>query len=255
MSEVERSRGWPGVGRIAGYVSGAALLVGTILYLLDATNALGANNYKFSGVSPVRDEAGYWVAQFAHQHDILWDIIARDTLFPLAFLALIVVALAIRAAVRANRPDTQLMVAFFLVGGTISILNDLIFLGATDYWRVTGWSQLAPSNMVAAGRSEQTIESLTRWPEAAGFVVLAAALVCLGNLCRSEAALPARLALVAYGEAALLVGIALAGIMQTGTPYDVFSLVTGALVGPLLAFWLGHHLGARGAEGTAPAMT
>jgi membrane protein DedA with SNARE-associated domain len=32
--------------------------------------------------------------------------------------------------------------------------------------------------------------------------------------------------------------------MHADTPYDVFSLVTGALVGPLLAFWLGHHLGA-----------
>jgi hypothetical protein len=258
MNEVEPNRGWPGVGRVAGYVSAGALLVGTILYLLDATNALGANNYTFSGGSPIRDEAGYWVAQFAHQHHVLWDIIARDTLFPVAFMALIVVALAVRAVVRTDRPDAQLMVAFFLVGGTISILSDLIFLGATDYWRVTGWSNLAPTNMVAAGRSEQAIESLTRWPEAAGFVVLAAALVCLGNLCRSEATLPARLGLLAYGEAALLVGIALAGIIQTGTPYDVFSLVTGAIVGPLLAFWLGHHLGAARAEraaGPTPAVT
>jgi hypothetical protein len=258
MSEPEPSRGWPGVGRTAGYVSAGALLVGTILYLLDATNALGANDYRPAGVSQVQDEAGYWVAQFAHQHHVLWDIIARDTLFPLAFVALIVVSLAVRAVVDAERPAAQLMVAFFLVGGTISILNDLIFLGATDYWRVTGWSQLAPSSMVSAGRSEQAIESLTRWPEAAGFVVLAAALVCLGRLCRSEAALPERLALVAYGEAALLVGIALAGIMQTGTPYDVFSLVTGALVGPVLAFWLGRHLGAAGmqrAPGAAAAAT
>src|SRR5436305_2282860 len=245
LNGAEPTRGWPGVGRVAGYLSAGALLLGTILYLLDATNALGANGYSPAGRSPVQDEAGYWVAQFAHQHDILWDIIARDTLFPLAFLALIVVALAIRAAVRANRPDTQLMVAFFLVGGTISILNDLIFLGATDYWRVTGWSHVPATTMVATGRAEETIESLTRWPEAAGFVVLAAALVCLGKLCRSESAMPDRLGLLAYGEAALLVGIAVAGIMQTGTPYDMLSLVTGAVVGPVLAFWLGRHLGAR----------
>ena len=44
MDEVEPNRGWPGVGRVAGYVSARALLVATILYLLDATNALGANN-------------------------------------------------------------------------------------------------------------------------------------------------------------------------------------------------------------------
>jgi hypothetical protein len=236
------------VGRTAGYVSAGALLLGTILYLLDATNALGVSSYKPSGLPPVQDEASFWVAEFAHKHHILWDIIARDTLFPLAFMALIVLSLAVRATVAADRPATQLMLAFFLVGGVISIINDLIFLGATDYWRLTGWSHLAPPNMVAAGRSENAIEALTRWPEAAGFVILAGALVCLGKLCRSEAALPERLALVAYGEAALLVGIALAGVMQTGTPYDIFSLATGALVGPLLAFWLGHHLGAGGVQ-------
>jgi hypothetical protein len=258
MSEVEPSRGWPGVGRVAGYVSAGALLLGTILFLLDATDALGANNYTPGGLSQIQDEAGYWVAQFAHQRDILWDIILRDTLFPLAFMALIVLSLAVRAVVDARRPATQLMVAFFLVGGTISILNDLIFLGATDYWRVTGWSTVVPTKMVAIGRSEEAIESLTRWPEAAGFVILAGALVCLGKLCRSEAALPSRLAIVAYVEAALLVGIALAGVMETDTPYNVFSLLTGALIGPLLAFWLGHHLGAGRAEraaGPAPAVT
>jgi hypothetical protein len=251
MKAVEPSRGWPGVGRVAGYVSAGALLVGTIFYLLDATDALGTNSYTPTGSSQLQNEAGYWVAQFAHQRHILWDIVTRDTLFPLAFMALIVLSLAVRAVVEMARPATQLMVAFFLVGGTISILNDLIFLGASDYWRVTGWSHLAPTNMVAAGRSEQAIESLTRWPEAAGFVVLAGALVCLGKLCRSEAALPVRLAVVAYVEAALLVGIALAGVMQADTTYDVFSLATGALVGPLLAFWLGHHLGAAGVERAA----
>jgi hypothetical protein len=244
-NEPGRSAGWAGVGRFAGYLAGGALLLGTILYLLDASNALGANNDK-EGAPSTLTEAHFWVAQFAHQHHILWDIIARDTLFPVAFMALIVLSLAVRAFVPAQLPNGQLMVAFFVVGGVISILNDLLYLGATDYWRLTGWSQVPAVSMVAAGRSEQAIEALTRWPEAAGFVVLAAALVCLGNLCRSQAALPGRLAVGLYAEAALLVGVALAGVMQTGTPYDVFSLLTGALVGPLVAFWLGYDLGTAG---------
>jgi hypothetical protein len=235
---------WGGVGRFAGYLAAGALLVGTILFLLDATNALGVNNFKPVGPPSTLNEQNYWVAEFAHQHQILWDIIARDTLFPLAFVALIVLSLAVRAFVPAQLPNGQLVVAFFLVGGMISILNDLVFLGATDYWRLTGWSRVPAVSMVAAGRSEQAIVASTRWLEPGGFVVLAAALVCLGNLCRSEAALPRRLALPVYTEAALLVGIALAGVIQTGgTAYNILSLVTGALVGPLVAFWLGHHLG------------
>lgn len=251
----DRSQGWAGVGRAAGYLAGGALLVATILYLLDATNALGVNNYKPMGAPSVQNEAHFWVAQFAHQHHILWDIIARDTLFPLAFMALIVLALAVRALIPAQLPSGQLMVAFFIVGGVISALNDLLYLGATDYWRQTGWSQVPAVSMVAVGRSEQAIEAVTRWVEPAGFVVLAGALVCLGNLCRSEAALPGRLAFPVYAEAALLVGVALAAVLETGTPYDIFSLLTGALAGPVVAIWLGHHIGAtrRIAPGRPPA--
>jgi hypothetical protein len=231
------------------------LLIGTILYLLDASHALGANNYKHTGPASTRSDAQYWVAESAYRHHILWDIIARDTPFPVAFVALIVLALAVRAFVPAQLPNGQLMVAFFIVGGVISILNDLLYLSATDYWRLTGWSHVPPFRMVAAGWSEQAIVALTRWPEGAGFVVLAAALVCLGNLCRSQAAFSRRLATAIYTEAALLVGIAVAGVsLQTPTVYNVLSLITGALVGPLVAVWLGHHLGAIGRrQPTRPA--
>jgi hypothetical protein len=243
MNATETSASWRRIGRIAGYLSGAGFLIGTILYLLDATNVLGVNDYHSSGAPTVQNEANYWVSQFAHQHSILWDIIARDTIFPLAFMALFVLALAVRAVVPAGSPTVQLMVGFFLIGSVIAALADLLYLGATDYWRLTGWDGIPDTSIVAVGRSEQAIESLTRWPEAAGFFALAAALICLGNLCRSEAALPARLATVVYVEAALLVGIALAGIMQTDTAYSVFSLATGALIGPAVTLSLGWHLG------------
>lgn len=250
------SAGWAGIGRFAGYFAGGALLLGTVLYLLDSTNALGANNFKQIGPTSTRTEAAYWVAEFAYRHHILWDIIIRDTLFSLAFVALIVLSLAVRAFVPAQLPNGQLMVAFFLVGGVISILNDLFYLSATDYWRLTGWSHVPAVSMLAAGRSEEAIVALTRWPEAAGFIVLAAALVCLGNLCRSQVALPDRLALAVYIEAGLLVGVAVTGVsLQTPTAYNIFSLVTGAIVGPLVAVWLGHHLGRTGRTQRTPQPT
>lgn len=244
MNEAGARESWRAVGRAAGYIAGGAFLVGTVLYLLDATNALGVTNYQpTTRLTPVQNQANFWVADFAHQHHILWDIIGRDTLFPLAFVALVVLSLAVRAFVPADRPTGQLMVLFFLVGGVFAAVSDLLYLGATDYWRLTGWSDVPPVSMIAAGRSVEGINALTRWTEVAGFVVLAAGLVCLGNLCRSETALPALLAPLVYIEAALIVGTALAETMEAGTPQDVFSLLTGALVGPLVAIWLGHHLG------------
>jgi hypothetical protein len=215
-----------------------------VLFLLDALDALGASpDYHATPAGPMQDEANFWVAYFAHQHHILWDIIARDSLFPLAFVSLIVLTLAVGNLVGYERPEAQLMVMFFVVGGILSALADLIYLGGTEYWRVTGWSTEPPARMVAVGRSSTAVDALTRWPEAAGFLVLAAGLVCLGRLARSRAQLPSRLAWLVNVEALLLVGIAIAGVMQSDTAYNIFSLLTGALIGPAVGLWLGRHLG------------
>jgi len=192
-----------------------------------------------------QDEADFWVRFFAHQHHILWDIMARDTLFPLAFLTLIVLGLAARAVAAPGRPEADIMVAFFVAGGVIGALNDLIYLGEAEWWRITGWEANPPVRMLAIGRATEAVDRLTIWPEAAGFAVLAAALVCLGRLCRRSSELPSRLGLAAYVEALLLVGISVAGVLHQDTPYDISSLLTGALFGPLVAVWLGRSL-ARG---------
>lgn len=236
-------RAWRRVARASGYIAATSLLAGTVLFLLDALNALGAGPDFHDTGRPLQDEANFWVALFAHQHHILWDVILRDTLFPLAFVTLIVLMLAMRALAPTARPAGQLLVGFFLVGGVVSALSDLIYLGNTDFWRVTGWNPRPAARMVAVGRDTEAVNALTRWPEAAGFVVLAAGLLCLGLLCRRHASLPSTLGFAAFLEALLLVGIAIAGVAESDPAYNIFSLLTGALVGPLVAGWLGWHLG------------
>jgi hypothetical protein len=244
MSDVDRS--WSRVGQIAGYVAAAGFVAGTVLYLLDATDALGAGpSYRATAAGPLQDEANFWVAYFAHQHDILWDVVARDTIFPVAFMALIVLSLAIRHVVGPERPAAQMMTTFFVVGSVLSILSDLIYLSAGEYWRVTGWSAGPPAKMVAVGRSSGSLEALNRWPEAAGFIALAAALVCLGALCRSGPQLPSAVGVLACLEALLLIGAALGSILHSDTAYDVFSLLTGAVIGPAVAAWIAWRLGRR----------
>jgi hypothetical protein len=239
-------RAWCRVGRTSGYVVAAATFVATVLYLLDATGAIGSDpDYHATGAGPLQDEASFWVALFAHRHHVLWDVIARDTLYPVAFVALAVLALAVRALVGADDPRAQLLMLFFAVGGVVSALSDLIYLGNVEWWRITGWSASQPEQMVAIGRSTETISKLTVWLEAAGFVVLAAGLLALGRLCRSRVELPSRLALLAEVEALLLLGVAVAGVEHADTAYDVFALLTGALVGPAVGLWLAATFGRR----------
>jgi hypothetical protein len=237
---------WARLGRISGYIAGACFLAGTVLFLLDATHVLAAETpFHQTAAGPLHDEANWWVAYFARQHHVLWDVITRDTLFPVAFVALMVVALAIRRTVQDDRPEAQLLTAFVIAGGLLSALSDLLYLSATDYWRMTGWTAEPATRMVSIGRSSQAIESLTRWPEAAGFVVLAAGLVCMGRLAgrATGGAVSRRLAPVVYLEAFLLLGIAVAGVAESDTAYNIFSLLTGAVVGPVVAVWLGVGLG------------
>src|SRR5437016_4968389 len=185
-------RSWFRVGRDAGYIAGVGFLVTTVLYLLDAANILGLEaTFRRTSAGATQDEANFWAAQFAHMHRILWDVIARDTIGPLAWVALIVLGLAIRRIAGANRPGTQLMALFLLVGGVLQITNSLLYLGDVEFWRITGWSgHPNPVAMVAVGRASVAIGNLTLWPEAFGYLVLAAGLVCLGRLCRSSDELP-----------------------------------------------------------------
>ncbi len=250
-------RAWARLGRFAGYTAGFCLLAGTLLFLLDATHVLAAEpRYQATEAGPLRDEANWWLAYFARQHRILWDVIARDTLLCIAFLALMVVALAVRRLVRGDRPEAQLLTTFMAVGGVLAIVNALLYLGATNYWRMTDWSSDTPIKLVAVGRSSAAVEALTQWPEAAGFVVLAAALACLGGLAgpATGGAVPVRIAPIVYLEAMLLLAIAIAGVAHADTAYDVLSLVTGAVVGPIVAGWLGIALGKTAVEGPATTL-
>jgi hypothetical protein len=237
-------REWAATGRVAAWIAAVGLFVGTVLYLVDSIGLIGSTpRYHATSAGHLRDEARFWSAMFAHRRDILWDIWARDLIFPIAFGALIVVSLAVRYLAGRQRPEADLMTTFILIGGTISALSDLLFLGSTEYWRTSGWTATPAALMVSVGRDTQTIDSLVRWPEAGGFVALAVGITYLGRLCRREVRLPNGLGLLSYLEAACLAGIALAGLSHLDTPYDIFSLVAGAVIGPALAIWLASMIG------------
>jgi hypothetical protein len=238
---------WARIGRNAGYVAGVAFLLGTVLFLLDALDALGDSpEYSVTGAGPLRDEANFWVAVFAHQRNIVWDIIARDTILPLAFIALIVLGLAIRHLAGPERPDGHLMVTFLAVGGIFAIVADLTYLGAAEFWRIRGWRANPPEIMVAVGRVTEGIDSLTRWPEAAGFAILAVGTLYLARLCRTTDALPRWAAPVAVVTAALLLLIAIAGVSRWDSTYEILSLALGVVLAPILTIGLGRHLALLG---------
>lgn len=128
----QREPEWSRTGRAAAYTAGSALLAGTVLFLLDASGLLGSGPaYRQTAAGPLADQAPFFAAYFAHHHRIVWDIIARDTILPIAYLALIAVALAVQNRTGPRHPAGQFLVASFIVGGTLSILADVTFLAAS----------------------------------------------------------------------------------------------------------------------------
>lgn len=87
---------WGGISGPAGMVVGFGVFGQTVLFLADASGLLGEGpTYMETSAGQARDLADYYVAYFEHRHTILWDIAVRDTPGPIAFLALMVLAVAL----------------------------------------------------------------------------------------------------------------------------------------------------------------
>jgi hypothetical protein len=243
----QTDRAWGRTGRIAGYIAGIGVLVMTVLFMLDELDVLDRSpDYIRTSAGSLRDEATFWAAVFAHQHRVLWDVIVRDLVGSAALVALIVVGLAVRRRTASDRPEPQLMVAMLTVGGLLSIVANLLYLGNVEFWRVAGGGGVsAPVSMVAVGRATTAIDNLTTWPEAFGYVALAGGIVCLGRVARREGALPHRLGTLAYVTAAALAGLAVAELTWSDVPRQVLSVAVGVVLAPWLCLWLGRRLGQR----------
>jgi hypothetical protein len=233
---------WNGIGRNAGYLAGGAFFLTTLLFLLDRADLLAPSPpFQETGAGRLQDLANYFVAFFAHQHQILWDIALRDTLGPISGVSLIVLVLAIANLVGWRGASVQLMVLFGSLGAVLTAISSLTFLAEIHYWRATGWSADPAANMVAVGRVSEAIDALTLYPEVAGLAALAVGLFYLGRLCRTRDELPTRLSFLVYAESLALLGAAVAEIAQLNAAYDALALVTGVLIAPVIAIWLGGN--------------
>jgi hypothetical protein len=238
-------RAWGRTARVAGATAAASLLVGTVLYLLDATDALAPTpQFRATAAGVESDVARWYAAFFARQHEILWSIALRDVLGPVAFIALTVLALAVLRLVSPARPVAVLLVVFFAVGGLLHMVSDLLYLGEISYWRQTGWSATPPVPMVITGRASEALDFATVYLEAFSYLVLACGMCCLAWLCRTHGGLRRWLGALAYAEAIGLVVLIVGIVLQADVLFQVAGLATGVVFGPAFAFLLGRRAAA-----------
>lgn len=245
---------WGRVAPAAGYICGVSLLLATLLFLGDATGWLAEPvGYRTTSAGPESDLATWYAAHFERQHEILWSVVVRDVLFPLSFLALMVLALATSSLVGWHLPSAQLAALLFVVGGLLHIVNDLVFLGQVEYWRYDGWRADPAGPMVAVGQAAGAIGAAVTYVELASYLVLGAALLCWGSLYRTRPELPGWLGGLVYAEAAGMVVLVLGQLLGSDLLFQLGGATTGIVVGPLVAVLLGRHIGRVAAPRTTAA--
>jgi hypothetical protein len=241
---------WFAIGRWAGIAAGVALLVASLLQAAADQGWIGTEPaFRETDAGPLVDVATFYADSFAFEHDVIWSLAIRDTLFPIAFMAIIVVGMAIRRIVGAHRADAQLLATTLLVGGLISLMNPLIYLSVTTWWRETGWSADPPENMVAVGRAAEAIIKLTRYFQTFGALLLAIGLLLLWRVIRSTHILPSGIAFVSLVLGGGLAIAAVASVFDVWWLWDIGTGAFGVILGPLLLVWLGTALWDARSEG------
>jgi hypothetical protein len=123
-----------------------------------------------------------------------------------------------------------------LLAGTIAAAALFLYLSLLGVWRFTGFTAEPPADMIASGRSAETVADLSSYLATAASVTLAAALVGVA------AELSVRLRILALALAAVAVVAVVASLAFWDVVADVTSILTGAVLGPLLLVGLGRWI-------------
>jgi hypothetical protein len=237
-------QGWATAARSWGLFSGIAFAVATLAYVVEAIGMLGSRpTYVATAAGQLQDEATYWAAVFTYRHATLWDYALRSGLFFFAFLGFLPLVLAANAATGGRRAVVQIGGGFIAVGAIFGALTSVAFFVDVSWWRETGWEQVPPGLMGPIGRGTEMMQDLSAWSGIASNAALLVGLTYLGFACLSEAALSRRIGWVALATAGLqLLIIVVSQISALDTVQNLLSLITGALLAPILLIGLGLRM-------------
>jgi hypothetical protein len=234
---------WSRVALISGWVAGVGLAAQTALFLLDAAEVLADHpELHRTGAGAEVDRAQYYADFFNRQHSVLWDIVVRDTVGPVAFLALALWALAVVFRLRPVGPTGPMTILFFTVGSILHIVQDLIYLSLERFWRFDDWSADPPGPMNAFGAATDAVDLSTTHLEASSYLVLAAGTWCLARLVLRDDRIPRWLGVAASIESASLVLLGIGIALQQDLLFQIGGGFAGIVLGPLVAIGLGHAL-------------
>lgn len=166
------------VAQVAAVVAAVGFAVQTVLFLVAAAGLLGsAADFTDTRAAQEIDYATYYAALFNHRHDIVWNVVLRGVIGPIAWVAVGILAVLTALLVR----SVQVWIATLVVclGAALAALADLVFATLVGFWRYGGWSNEVPTNMIAAGRAYEAVKTVSTYLQYDAFVVVAVGLIVL----------------------------------------------------------------------------
>ncbi len=225
---------WGRTASVAGTVAAVGLCLQSLLFFLDASVLPGNPPFRETDAGRAADLATFFAARAERQHDVLWNIVVRDVLGPVAAVALVVLTYAVVCARGAGRVGPQVWGLVLSVGALFKALADLVFLSQVAEWRDTGFLTEPPADMIAVGRASDAVTDIADLLEQAANVTVAVGLIGLAVL------MPPLLRAFSRVVAALLLVLAVAALAGWPLVYGVLSLLEGVLLVPVLLVGTGR---------------
>lgn len=210
---------WDRIGRVAGWVFVIAFVLASVALLLDAVGLLGsAPGFTVTGGGELQDQASFFRGLFAHERQILPDIVLRTALFFAAYVSLVPFGFALRRLLGRNSAEAELASRLVVAGGVVSAIGQLVTLVQVETWR-SDWSVTEPQVLLSYATGVGPMDALSMWLSLAGLLLIGGGLLYAGRRLRGDAAMPRWLGLGAYmlsAAALLLIVIDVAGDIGLG---------------------------------------
>ena len=229
---------WDRIGRVAGWVFAVSFLLASVALLIDAVGLLGsAPGFTVTGGGEVQDQASFFRGLFAHERQILPDIVLRTALFFAAYVSLVPFGLALRRLLGRASAEAELASRLLAIGGVISAVSQLVTLVQVETWR-SDWSATDPQVLLSYATGVGPMDALSMWLSLAGLLLIGAGLFYAGRRLARDATTPQWLGLGAYtlsAAAFLLIVIDVAGDIGLGgmdIAHNVVALPLSIIVVP-----------------------
>lgn len=230
---------WNRIGRVAGWVFAITFVIASVALLIDAVGLLGrAPGFTVTGGGEVQDQASFYRGLFAHQRQILPDIVLRTALFFAAYNALVPFGLALRRLLGRASAEAELASRLLVIGGVVSAVGQLVTLVQVETWR-SDWSTADPQVLLSYAAGIGPMDGLSMWLSLAGLFLIGGGLLYTSRRLRCGSA-PRWLGSGAFtlsAAACLLVFIDVAGDIGLGgmdIAHNVVALPLSIVVVPVV---------------------